>query len=92
MVVPFNVPYGFVAVYGTGVTRGMGGFVPNNQRWVFGTIYAIGNSYDVDFQVGNSVMWFREDPSRNECVLAIDNRVNFTIIEQARLVLKEVIP
>jgi len=91
MTIPFTLPYGYVAVYGTGVIRGMGGFTPNNQRWVFGTIYQIGNAYDVDFQVGDSVMWFREDPPRNECVLAYD-RVNFTVVEQARLVLKEVIP
>lgn len=91
MTIPFTLPYGYVAVYGTGVVQGMAGFVPNNQRWRFGTIYAIGNQYDVDFQVGNSVMWFRTQPERDECVLAYD-RVQFTVIEQARLVLKEVIP
>lgn len=90
MVIPFNVPYGAVAVYGTGNTRGMGGFVPNSNQFVFATIYAIGNSYDVDWQVGNSVMW--RTTGASECRLAIDNRVTFTIVEQARLVLKEVIP
>lgn len=89
MVIPFNLPYGSVAVYGSGVIRGMSGFIPNDTKYRFATIYAIGNSYDVDFQVGNSVMWKITDP---ECKLVIDNRVTFTILEQARLVLKEIIP
>jgi hypothetical protein len=91
MSVPFTLPYGFVAVYGTGVVRGMAGFVPNNQRWVFGTIYQIGNVHDVDFHIGDSVMWFKKDPARDECVLAYD-KIQYTVIEQARLVLKEIIP
>ncbi len=90
MTIPFNVPYGTVAIYGSGITRGMAGFVPNNTAYVFGTIYKIGNIYDVDWQVGNSVMW--RTTGTSECRLAIDNRVTFTIVEQARLVLKEVIP
>lgn len=90
MPIPFTLPYGYVAVYGTGIARGMAGFIPNNTNYVFGTIYAIGNAYDVDFQVGNSVMW--QTTGRSEVRLAIDNRVTFTVIEQARLVLKEIIP
>ena len=92
MTIPFNVPYGTVAVYGTGVVRGMAGFIPNNTKYRFATIYAIGNIYDTDWQVGNSVMFRINDIENTECRLAIDNRVTFTILEQARLVLKEVIP
>lgn len=92
MVIPFNVPYGAVAVYGTGNVRGMAGFIPNNQKYKFATIYAIGNIYDTDFAIGDSVMFKENADPKTECRLAIDNRVTFTIIEQARLVLKEVIP
>ncbi|HRP30449.1 MAG TPA: hypothetical protein PKV73_01090 [Agriterribacter sp.] len=91
MSVPFNLPYGYVAVYGTGVVSGMAGFIPNNQRWVFGTIYQIGNLNDVDFSIGDSVMWFRKEPTRDECILAYD-RINYTVLEQSRIVLREIIP
>lgn len=89
MTIPFNVPYGTVAVYGVGNVQGMARFVPNDTKYRFATIYAIGNIYDVSFHIGDSVMWKNTEP---ECRLAIDNRVTFTILEQARLVLKEVIP
>ncbi len=92
MFIPFNVPYGTVAVYGIGNVRGMGGFIPNNTKYRFATIYAIGNIYDVDWQVGNSVMFRINEVENTECRLAIDNRVTFTVLEQARLVLKEIIP
>jgi len=92
MFIPFNVPYGSVAVYGVGVVQGMARFVPNNTKYRFATIYAIGNIYDTDFQVGDSVMFRINDVENTECRLAIDNRVTFTILEQARLVLKEIIP
>lgn len=88
MSLPFNLPYGTVAVYGSGITRGQAGFVPNNTKYLFATIYEIGNIYDVDFQVGDSVMWKTVDP---ECRVVTSNRLTFTILDQARLVLKEVI-
>ena len=89
MLVPFNVPYGIVAVYGVGNTVGMAGFIPNNIDYKFATIYKIGNTHDVTFAIGDSVMWKQHEP---ECRLAIDNKVTFTIIDQVRLVLKEIIP
>lgn len=91
MVVPFTLPYGTVAVYGIGVTRGMAQFTPNpnNNSFLFGTIYQIGNAYDVDFQVGDSVMFNKLDV---QCRLVTEDNINFTVVEQAKLVLKEVIP
>lgn len=89
MIVPFNLPYGTVAVYGSGITRGQAGFIPNDTKYRFATIYSIGNVYDVSFGVGDSVMWKNVEP---ECRVVTSNRLTFTIIEQARLVLKEVIP
>ena len=89
MVIPFNVPYGIVAVYGFGNEHGMAGFVPNDTQYRFATIYKIGNIHDTSFSVGDSVMWKVSEP---ECRLAIDNKVTFTILDQDRLKLKEVIP
>lgn len=92
MTIPFNVPYGVVAVYGFGSTTGMAGFIPNSIDFRFATIYKIGNAHDVSFAVGDSVMWKTTEPTVTESRISIDNRVTFTMLDQSRLILKEVIP
>ena len=84
MALPVYFGFPFVGIYGAGSVTSINGITVTPNRFKFGTIYQVGGNAD-PFQVGSIVM-FKEDDVY--CRLAYAG-VPYTIVESARLVLRE---
>ncbi len=88
VVVPVYLQPGYVLVYGGGNPTGIQEITTDNVNMVFGLINKVWNYGNINAQIGDSVMWNKNDAA---CVLTYDN-FRYTLIEQARLVLTEIPP
>lgn len=84
----FYLQPGYVAIYGNGSVSGTSGIKPTDQNFLFGNIYQIWDNGGVNAQVGDSVLFNKNDI---KCRLLVSNWP-YTIIEQVKLVITEIPP
>ena len=80
------LPYGYVAVYGTGYTPGINGTV-GPRGYTFGQIYQIANHEINQAEVGQSVLFKVTD--QTTIFLAT---VPYQILPEAKIVITETVP